>query len=73
MFSFVDKQRKDTPDGLRLGTYIKSSVAGEPYRAFLPPPLPPAPLLKLAPLQKLLVRVAEGGGRLDGARCSTGG
>lgn len=63
----MDKQRKDNPEGSRLGTYIKSSLAGEPYQAFLPPALPPVPPLNLAPLQKLLVRAGEAVGRLDGA------
>jgi Fic family protein len=58
----VDKKRKDT----RLGTYVQSSLTGENYQAFLPPPLPPVPPIDLIPLQKLLVRAGEAIGRLDG-------
>ena len=62
----MDKKRKDTQEGTRLGSYIKTSLAGETYQAFLPPPLPPVPPLDLIPLQKLLVRAGEAIGRLDG-------
>src|SRR5437016_10621162 len=63
----MDAQRKDIPGGSRPGAYIKSSIAGENYQAFLPPPLPPVPPLDLTSLQKLLVRAGEAVGRLDGA------
>lgn len=50
----------------RLGTYVKSSVAGESYQAFVPPPLPPEPPLNLVPLQHLLVKAYKAIGKLDG-------
>ncbi len=63
----MDEKRKDTPEDVtRLGSYIKSTLAGESYQAFLPPPLPPTPPLNLVPLQKLLVRAGQAIGRLDG-------
>ena len=62
----MDEERKDTHKNPRLGTYLRSSVAGEVYQAFVPPPLPPVPPLNLVPLQKLLVRAGEAVGRLDG-------
>jgi Fic family protein len=58
-------KRKDGAHGSRLGSYIKASLAGESYRAFLPPALPPAPPLDLVPLQKLLARASAAVGRLD--------
>ena len=63
----MDEERKDNPNGSRLGTYIKFSLVGETYQAFMPPPLPPVPPLNLTPLQKLLVRAGEAVGRLGGA------
>ncbi len=50
----------------RLGSYIKCTVGGESYQAFLPPSLPPFPILDLAPLQKVLARASQSLGRLDG-------
>jgi Fic family protein len=50
----------------RLGTYIVSSVGGEKVRAFVPPPLPPAPPLLLADLQVRLEQANQALGRLDG-------
>ncbi len=49
----------------RSGIYLKCSVAGEKYQAFLPAPLPPKPPLDLAPLQRLMTRAAAALGRLD--------
>jgi hypothetical protein len=54
------------PATTRLGTYLQSSIAGDTYQAFLPPPLPPNPALDLIPLQKLMVRAGEAIGRLEG-------
>ena len=51
----------------RLGTYITTSVAGENVRAFVPPPLPPAPPLHIdSDLQDLFEKASRGLGRLDG-------
>src|SRR5438093_4260509 len=50
----------------RLGTYITSSVSGESVRAYIPPPLPPVPALKLEGLFQRLDRANQGLGRLNG-------
>src|SRR6266571_3170710 len=50
----------------RLGTYVVKTVGDEPFRAFVPPPLPPNPPLKLDPLQRLLEEANQALGRLDG-------
>lgn len=54
------------PKNKRLGTYVKSSVASESYRAFVPPPLPPEPPIDLLPLAGLLAKASKAAGRLDG-------
>lgn len=51
----------------RLGTYIRASVAGESYQAFMPPPLPPEPPIDLMSLQGLLSKANQTLGKLDGA------
>jgi len=53
-------------DNNRLGTYVKCSVTGESYQAFVPPALPPEPALNLVPLQQLLAKASKAIGRLDG-------
>ncbi len=53
-------------DNNRLGTYVKCSVTGESYQAFVPPALPPEPPLNLVPLQQLLAKASKAIGRLDG-------
>ena len=53
-------------DNNRLGTYVKCSVTGESYQAFVPPVLPPEPALNLVPLQQLLAKASKAIGRLDG-------
>jgi Fic family protein len=50
----------------RLGTYVRTSVAGEPVQAFIPPTLPPEPPLKLNTLYQRLDRANQALGRLDG-------
>ena len=56
-----------TDNDKRLGSYIESSaVAGERYRAFLPPPLPPDPPLDMSKLYGLLEKATVAIGRLDG-------
>ena len=49
----------------RLGSYIKCSVAGEAYQAFLPPALPPLPPVNLLGLQGLLSKANQALGKLD--------
>ena len=49
------------------GTYIKASMAGESFQAFIPNPLPPDPPVKLAEQDHDLVEKANRAlGRLDG-------
>jgi Fic family protein len=50
----------------RLGEYITSTEGGETVRAFVPPPLPPAPAVQLDSLQVLLEQANQALGRLDG-------
>src|SRR5271170_2333423 len=50
----------------RLGTYVTKKFGHESFRAFVPPPLPPDPPLKLDPLQLLLEEANQALGRLDG-------
>jgi Fic family protein len=49
----------------RLGRYVTTTVAGEPVKAFVPPPLPPADL-DLSGLHQHLDRANQALGRLDG-------
>jgi len=50
----------------RLGSYVRCGItAGESYRAFLPPVLPPRPPLDLLPLQGLLSKASQALGKLD--------
>lgn len=49
----------------RLGSYVTTTVAGEPVRAFLPPPLPPVDL-NLGSLHRDLDEANQALGRLDG-------
>jgi Fic family protein len=50
----------------RLGRYVETAVGGERVRAFVPPPLPPAPPLDLEPLLSRLSAADRAIGRLDG-------
>jgi Fic family protein len=50
---------------LRLGRYVTATVAGEPVKAFVPPPLPPGDL-DLSGLHQHLDRANQALGRLDG-------
>lgn len=52
-------------DNSRLGSYIRCSVAGEAYQAFLPPALPPQPPVNLLGLQGLLSKANQALGKLD--------
>ena len=55
-----------TENKSRLGTYITTSVTGEPVQAFNPPALPPNPPLELGALYQHLDRANQALGRLDG-------
>jgi len=55
-----------TEDKSRLGTYVTTTVTGEPVRAFIPPGLPPKPPVELAELYQHLDRANQALGRLDG-------
>jgi Fic family protein len=50
----------------RLGSYISTTTAGETVKAFLPPPLPPAPPVDLSRLYQHLDRANQALGHLDG-------
>src|SRR5260370_822111 len=50
----------------RLGTYVTTTVTGEPVQAFIPPRLPPNPPVELAGLYQHLDRANQALGRLDG-------
>ena len=50
----------------RLGRYIVTKYEGETVRAFVPPPLPPDPPVRLDGLQQLLEQANQAVGRLDG-------
>src|SRR5437016_4915522 len=50
----------------RLGTYVTTTVTGEPVQAFIPPKLPPNPPVELAGLYQHLDRANLALGRLDG-------
>jgi len=51
----------------RLGSYVSSSIAGETYKAFVPPALPPKPPLQLHEGHyDLMERANRALGRLDG-------
>ncbi len=49
----------------RLGTYIRCSVVGESYQAFIPSPLPPQPEINLIFLQNYLAKANQAIGKLD--------
>jgi len=49
----------------RLGQYLIVSMMGESFKAFVPPPLPPAPPVSLAGLETLYERASQALGRLD--------
>lgn len=55
------------PKNQRLGSYITCSTAGETYAAYVPPPLPPNPPLRLtAQHHSLIEKATLALGRLDG-------
>jgi hypothetical protein len=49
----------------RLGTYVSTTTAGETVRAFVPPPLPPDPLVDHSGLYPQLDHANQALGRLD--------
>jgi len=49
----------------RLGSYVKCSVTGESYQAFMPPPLPPQPPLESSRFYDLLAKASNILGKLD--------
>ena len=55
------------PKNQRLGSYITCSTTGETYAAYIPPPLPPNPPLRLSAKHHSLIEKATLAlGRLDG-------
>lgn len=50
----------------RLGSHVTVATVGEAVQAFVPPPLPPEPPVRLHELQTLLDRANQALGRLDG-------
>jgi Fic family protein len=50
----------------RLGRYVVKALEQESFRAFVPPPLPPDPPLRIDSLQLLLEQANQALGRLDG-------
>jgi Fic family protein len=54
------------PDNQRIGRFIVSTVSGETVRAYVPPPLPPVPPVRLDSVQVLLEQANQALGRLDG-------
>ena len=55
----------DEPN-LRLGRFVETAAAGELVRAFVPPPLPPAPPVDVLALLERLSLAERALGRLDG-------
>src|ERR1039457_3145689 len=56
----------DEEQSQRLGRYIVKAYGEESVKAFVPPPLPPNPPLRLETLQRLLEQANQSLGRLDG-------
>jgi Fic family protein len=56
----------DASENPRLGRYVVTAFEQESFRAFVPPPLPPDPPLRLDSLQLLLEQANHALGRLDG-------
>ena len=53
-------------DNKRIGRFVVSNIGGETVQAYLPPPLPPVPPLRLNSVQVLLEQANQALGRLDG-------
>jgi Fic family protein len=56
----------DPEKNLRLGRFVETPLAGEIVRAFVPPPLPPAPPVDVLALLERLSLAERALGRLDG-------
>src|ERR1039457_2852923 len=56
----------DEEQSQRLGRYIVKTYGEESVRAFVPPPLPPNPPVRLDAIQRLLEQANQSLGRLDG-------
>ncbi len=54
------------PANPRLGIYITGSLAGEPYKAYVPPPLPPKPPVEMTGLARPLEKAMQALGELNG-------
>lgn len=54
-----------TETASRSGSYVKCTVAGESYQAYVPPPLPPGPPLDSTRFYDLLAKASQALGRLD--------
>jgi uncharacterized protein YbjT (DUF2867 family) len=50
----------------RRGRYIETTAAGETVRAYIPPPLPPVPPVRMDDLLGRLAAASQAVGRLDG-------
>jgi len=71
ILSLGDLQRKDfqleeNQQNQRLGRYLVKNYERETVRAFVPPPLPPNPTVRLDGLQQILEQANQALGRLDG-------
>jgi Fic family protein len=62
----VAEARKGTDQAGRLGKFVETAAGGETVRAFVPPPLPPNPPLKLDKLYGRLEEANRALGRLGG-------
>jgi Fic family protein len=56
----------EDPQGRRIGRYVTKTYDKEVVRAFVPPPLPPDPPVRLEGLQQILEQANQAVGRLDG-------
>ena len=56
----------EDPQGRRIGRYITKTYDKEVVCAFVPPPLPPDPPVRLEGLQQILEQANQAVGRLDG-------